>query len=163
MTFLQKKKKKKKKGAITGQLALPLTAAVLLAGDHRGWPVEAALLPLWTRLRLTTLWHLWRASRPGALDAGAQPLTAVRVASSILHDCRGAIQRDFTRVSSLIDCDMGVPMAWLRGRSPTMELTQFQARWCHRGVLCRAASDRVMELRWTAAHPVPLPTEIGIG
>ena len=149
-------------GAITGQLAPPLTAAVLLAGDHRGWPVEAALLPLWTRLRLTTLWHLWRASRPGALDAGAQPLTAVRVASSILHDCRGAIQRDFTRVSSLIDCDMGVPMAWLRGRSPTMELLQFQARWCHRGVLCRAASDRVLELRWTAAHPVPLPTE-GIG
>ena len=114
-------------GATGELLAPPLTAAVLLAGDHRGWPVEAALLPLWTRLRLTTLWHLWRASRPGALDAGAQPLTAIRVASSILHDCRGAIQRDFTRVSSLIDCDMGVPMAWLRGRSPTMELTQFQA------------------------------------
>ena len=48
------------------------------------------------------------------------------------------------------------------GRSPTMELTQFQARWCHREVLCRAASDRVLELRWTATHPVPLPTE-GIG
>ena len=30
------------------------------------------------------------------------------------------------------------------------------------GVLCRAASDRVLELRWTAAHPAPLPTE-GIG
>ena len=42
------------------------------------------------------------------------------------------------------------------------KLTQFQARWCHRGVLCRAASDRVLELRWTAAHPAPLPTE-GIG
>ena len=97
-----------------------------------------------------------------ALDAGAQPLTAARVASHILHDCRGAIQRDFLRVSSLIDCDMGVPPDWLRGRSPTMQLAQFQARWCHREVLCRAESDSILELRWTAAHPVPLPTE-GIG
>ena len=149
-------------GAVTGQRTPPLSAAVLLAGDHRGWPLDAALQPLWTRLRLTTLWHLWRASRHGALDAGAQPLTAVRVASSILHDCRGAIQRDFMRVSTLIDCEMGVPMAWLRGRSPKMKLTEFQARWCHRGVLCRAPSDRVLELRWTAAHPVPLPAE-GVG
>ena len=84
---------------------------------------------------------------------GGQPL---------LHDCPGAIQRDFLRVSSLIDCDMGVPPDWLRGRSPTMTLAQFQARWCPREVLCRAESDRVLELRWTAAHPVPLPTE-GIG
>ena len=81
------------------------------------------------------------------------------MASNILHDCRGAIQRDFTRVSSLIDCGMGVPMAWLGGRLLMMKLAQFQARWCHRAVLCRAASDRVLELRRTAAHPVPLPTE----
>ena len=59
-------------------------------------------------------------------------LQAARVADHILHDCRGAIQRDFLRVSSLIDCDLGVPPDWLRGRSPTMQLAQFQARWCHR-------------------------------
>ena len=39
-------------GSMTGQLAPPLTAAVLLAGDHRGWPVAPALQPLWERLRL---------------------------------------------------------------------------------------------------------------
>ena len=149
-------------GAITGQLAPPLTATVLLAGDHRGWPVALALPPLWTRLRLTALWHLWRASRRGALDASAQPLTVARVASHILHDCRGAIQRDFLRVLSLIDSDMGVPTAQLRGCSPRMKLAQFRARWCHREVLYHAESDRVLKLRWTAAHPVPLPTE-GIG
>ena len=38
-------------------------------------------------------------------DAGAQPHTTVRVASHILHDCRGAMQRDFIRVSALIECE----------------------------------------------------------
>ena len=50
-------------GAIIGRPAPPNTAAVLLAGDHRAWPVAPELQPLWTRLRLTFLWHLWRARR----------------------------------------------------------------------------------------------------
>ena len=149
-------------GAIIGRPAPPITAAVLLAGDHRAWPVDPALQPLWTQLRLATLWHLWRASRRGVPAAGAQPPTAARVASHILHDCRGAMQRDFIRVSALIECDMGVPLDWLRGRSPVLPLRVFKDRWGHREVLCRAESATMLTLRWTAVHPVPLPTE-GIG
>ena len=88
--------------AIIGRPAPPITAALLLVGDHRAWPVAPDLQPLWTRLRLTTLWHLWRVSRRGApaADAGAQPPTAARVASPVLHDCRGAMQHDFSRGST---------------------------------------------------------------
>ena len=52
---------------------------------------------------------------------------------------------------------MGVPMAWLRGRSPKMKLTEFQARWCHRGVLCRAPSDRVLSRSGRLRTPYPSP------
>ena len=82
---------------------------------------------------------------PGTLDAASpqHPLTpvaclaprrachgraatpATRVASHILHDCRGAMQRDFIRVSALIECDMGMPHKWQRGRSPVMPLRLF--------------------------------------
>jgi len=58
-----------------------------------------------------------------------------------------------------------VPASWLRGRSLALTLAQFQARWCHRGVLCRAAATRDghdLHLHWTATHPVPLPPA-GIG
>ena len=133
-------------------------------GNHHARPVDPELQPLWTRLRLTALWHLSRASRRGApaADTGAQPPTAARVASHILHDCRGAMQRDFIRVSALIECDMDVPLEWLRGRSPVLPLRVFKVRWGHREVLCPAESTTMLTLRWTATHPVPLPTE-GIG
>ena len=134
----------------------------VLAGDHRAEPVGPELQLIWPRLRLTALWHLWRASRRGApaAHAGAQPPTAAWVASHILHDCRGAMQRDFICSSALIECDMGVPLDWLRGYSPILPLRVFKARWGHREVLCRAAeSTTMLTLRWIAAHPVPVLTE----
>src|ERR1700710_979002 len=54
ISFPSKKKKKKKKKSVR-----ELTAAILLAADDRGWPLDDALRPLWLRLRLATLWHLW--------------------------------------------------------------------------------------------------------
>ena len=48
---------------------------------------------------------------------------------------------------------MGVPLDWLRGRSPVLPLRVFKARWGHREVLCRAKSNTMLTLRWTAAHP----------
>ena len=36
--------------------------------------------------------------------------------------------RIFLRVSALIECDMGVPLDWLRGRLPVMPLRLFKAR-----------------------------------
>ena len=60
-------------------------------------------------------------------------------------------------------CCVGAPgLDWLRGRSPVLPLRLFKARWGHREVLCRAEFITMLTLRWTAAHPVPLPTE-GIG
>ena len=121
-------------------------------------------IPRWTRWSgcLQRLWHLWRASRRGMRAAGAQPPTAARVASHILHDCRGAMQRDFIHVSALIGFNMSVPLDWLRGRSPVMPLRVFKARWGRDSgateVLCRAESTTVLTLRWIAAYPEPLPT-----
>ena len=45
-------------GAIIGRPAPPITAAVLLAGDHRAWPVDPDLQPLWTRLCVSAFRHL---------------------------------------------------------------------------------------------------------
>ena len=151
--------------AVTGEPAPALTAAILLAGDTRGWDLPQALEPLWLRLRLAALWHLWLASRRGLPAAGQQPHTATRVASAILHSCRGTLLRDWARVTSPAAADFGVPAAWLRGRPLALSLAQFQGRWCHRGVLCRAAAGPDgpdLRLHWTASHPVPLPPA-GIG
>jgi hypothetical protein len=151
-------------GAVTDTAARPITAAALLAGDERGWPVATALRPLWTRLRLTTLWHLWCASRH-ARPVGAPPPSAAYVVCCIVHDCRGAMLRDWARVCDDVACGAGIPADWLRGRSLVLSLADFQARWCHRDMLCRAAAGAARpHLRWTASHPVPLalPAE-GVG
>lgn len=37
-------------------------AAVLLAGDHRIGPVGTVMHAMRARLRLSILWHMWRAS-----------------------------------------------------------------------------------------------------
>ena len=70
-------------GAIIGRPALLITAAaLLLAGDHRAWPVNPELQPLWVRLRLATLLtHVARIA--AARLPGAQPPAAARVASHI--------------------------------------------------------------------------------
>ena len=122
--------------AVTGEQAPEITAAVLLAADDRGWRLDDALRPLWLRLRLATLWHLWCAAQRCCLAGEASPTAAV-LAARIVHDCCGALRRDWVRVREDVALGAGVPSDWLRGRPGTLTLAEFQARWCHRGILCR--------------------------
>lgn len=142
--------------AVTGGPVPELTAAILLAADDSGWRLEAPLRPLWQRLRLSALWHLWRAAQRSRLPGEAAP-TAAAVAGSIVHDCCGALRRDWARVRDDLARGAGVPTAWLRGRSPALSLADFEARWCHRGVLCRLTADAAYpDVRWSVYHPVPV-------
>ena len=52
--------------------------------------------------------------------------------------------------------EFGMPMGWLHSHTPTMELAQFQPRWCHRKVLCRAESDRIHSCAGRQRPPAPL-------
>ena len=56
--------------AVTGEQAPEITAAILLAADDRGWRMVDSLRPLWLRLRLATLWHLWSAASRCRIAAG---------------------------------------------------------------------------------------------
>ena len=68
----------------------------------------------------------------------------------VQKDCCGAMQRNFIRISARVECDMGVPLNWLRGRSPVTPLRVSKARWGHRVVLCRAEPTIMLTPRWTA-------------
>ncbi len=151
--------------AVTGEAPRALTAAPLLAGDYGDeWPLARALRPLWTRLRLAALWHLWCAARRSR-PPGEPPPTPALVAGRILHDCRAAMRRDWVRVRADVARGAGVPTDWLRGRSLGLSLEAFQARWCHRGVLCAAEEPaQAPDVRWTAYHPVPVAiAAVGVG
>lgn len=115
--------------AVTGGSVRAITAAVLLAADDRGWPVADALRPLWLRLRLATLWQLWSAASRCRLSGEAAP-TAAMLAARVVHDCRGAMRRDWVRVREDLALGAGVPRNWLRGRTETLSVAEFQARWC---------------------------------
>jgi hypothetical protein len=141
-----------------------ITAAALLAADDRGWPVADALRPLWLRLRLATLWQLWSAASRCRLSGEAAP-TAAMLAARVVHDCRGAMRRDWVRVREDIALGAGVPRDWLRGRTETLSVAEFQARWCHRGILCRVEpGDASPLLRWSIYAPVPVEQDaVGVG
>ena len=150
--------------AVTGGSVRAITAAALLAADDRGWPVADALRPLWLRLRLATLWQLWSAASRCRLSGEAAP-TAAMLAARVVHDCRGAMRRDWVRVREDIALGAGVPRDWLRGRTETLSVAEFQARWCHRGILCRAEPrDASPMLRWSIYAPVPVEQDaVGVG
>jgi hypothetical protein len=150
--------------AVTGEQAPEITAAVLLAADDRGWRLDDALRPLWLRLRLATLWHLWCAAQRCCLAGEASPTAAV-LAARIVHDCCGALRRDWVRVREDVALGAGVPSDWLRGRPGTLTLAEFQARWCHRGILCRVEQGAARPtIRWSIYAPVPVEQDaVGVG
>ena len=104
----------------------PLSFAVLVADDHRVWKPRAHL-KLWQRLRVTTLYAIWNASK---LARGGQPQTAAGIAAFVMHRLTKAIRQDWCRVQA--EQGGGLPALtagqitseWLRGRSVLMSRQQ---------------------------------------
>jgi hypothetical protein len=159
--------------ALTLQAAPPRSAAVLLADDLRAWTTDSPaddtqLLALWTRLRVTVIGSIWaaRCARgQGRLRHVSLARYAIRLA---VQSLKGAIERDWLRVSQDIRfLDNGCFCTdWWRGLDPKLSLSRFRSLWAHLGVFCvvdagddgavppRAAS---VTLRLGEDLPIPFP------
>jgi hypothetical protein len=138
----------------------PLSFAVLVADDHRVWHPKAHK-KLWQRLRVTTLYAIWNASK---LARGGQPNTAAGIAAFVVHTLTKAIRQDWCRVEAFGNGGLAALTAgkinseWLRGRKPLMPMPDFKDFWCVHNVLCDVTSTHTLRVHWTLAHPVPVPS-----
>ena len=148
--------------AITDLPAPPLSLAVLLADDQRQWSPPCPLQPLWTQLRLATIYSLHNQAqrrRRGQIN------NAPSVAARIIGTLRAAIFRDWSRVAVQGLQGLAVNVCcstWLKGRHPLLTSTEFIRLWGHRDVLaqvftgCSTGKPR-LSLRLSVSHPVPIP------
>ncbi len=145
-----------------GQSGPPLAATVLLCDDQRAWRPPPEIAYLWTHLRLAALAAIWAAAARRSLRGDRT--TAAQAAAAVLADTRRAVMADWSRVAAGDLEGVGVFTGWVRGRPEGLRVEAFRARWCYRGALCGLVPDVAapkgwaLVWRWTAMHPVPLPT-----
>lgn len=124
--------------AITGKRP-PWDPRVILADDQRIWQpggTEGNQL-LWQRLRLTTLYHIWRTqSSRQRFEDNAGDLTAAAIGGATA-DITASIQRDWarTRMVAAIEEAGGGHLCNPR-RDLSITVDDFKAIWSQRGVLC---------------------------
>jgi hypothetical protein len=106
-------------------------ARVVLLDDGGVWQPPAELHHLWTHLRLLMLESIWttRCERSG------QPYSSAEVVGRFLAVLQQQMQHDWARTLTGIHLDSGVPLSWLRGRSPVLSGQRFTAKWKEPGVL----------------------------
>jgi hypothetical protein len=134
--------------AISGRRP-PWDARVILADDQRIWKPGATMEDqlLWQRLRLVTLYHIWKArsSRQRFEDNGGD-LTAA-VTGSAAADIVASIRRDWarTKISTAIEEAGGAHLfSTRRNLSITEEV--FKAVWTQGGVLCAVTGPGTMKI-----------------
>ena len=135
----------------------PNTVAVLLGDDQRTWqPRDAGL---WMRLRIATLLALWMAAWKRGRDG--TPTNAASVAAKVVYGGRSSMQEDWCRVEGDVRLCSRAPIDWFRGRNSSLTPEQFMGRWGLRGVLAMVNTDAFgrehLVIRWSRAHPIPLP------
>jgi hypothetical protein len=105
---------------------------VILLGDRTAWQPPAALQQLWTYLRLLLLESIWMARCVG----NGRPFTAVSVTARFRAALQQQLKQYWARSQGDIRHDLGVPLSWLRGRSPVLPPQQFAVRWQASGAHC---------------------------
>lgn len=129
--------------SLTGGPPPPLSAAVLLGDDLRGWlegnpSSHPSLLALWTRLRVSLLGSLWKARC--ARDQGSLRFVSLarEAVTSAVETVADAIQRDWLRTTiDLRTLDNGsFCTEWWRGLNPALSVVDFTARWTHGSFFC---------------------------
>ena len=124
--------------ALTGRRP-PWDPRVILADDQRIWrpgpTVEDQLL--WQRLRLTTLYHVWRArSSRHRYEDGRGDLTA-SVTGGAAADISASIRRDWarTRMAATME-EAGGAHLYSFKKNLSITVDAFKAVWARGGVLC---------------------------
>ena len=110
---------------------------VLLLDDSSVWQPPRELQQLWTHLRLLMLESIWvvRCAAEGRPYSSAQVVARFRVA------LQQQLKQDWARTQGDIRVDSGVPMSWLRGRSPVILPERFVAKWRPAGLLYTVGAD----------------------
>ena len=67
--------------------------------------------------------------------AGSEQYTSSQVVHRFIAALQQQIKQDWARTRGDIRLDSGVPLSWLRGRSPVMDVEKFAAKWQDSGVL----------------------------
>ena len=146
--------------AVSGQPPPPAHAQVLLADDCTVWqPQPASLAFLWANMRMCYLLSIWRLRCRRSLTG--KPFDAAAVAAATVVELRTAIARDWTRTNRDLTRLDASYWEWFRGRDPSLDLDDFEARWAHRGVLCAVHEGQLgvprLQLLLSPSFPVPLP------
>lgn len=98
---------------------------VVLLDDGSVWQPPKELQQLWTHLRLLMLESIWSVR----CGSSGRPYSSTQVVSRFLSVLRQQIQQDWVRTSGDIRIDSGVPLSWLRGRSPVLSIRRFVSKW----------------------------------
>jgi hypothetical protein len=97
----------------------------VLLDDGSIWQPPKELQQLWTHLRLLMLESIWSVR----CEYGGRPYSSTQVVSRFLAVLQQQIQRDWVRTRGDIRIDSGVPLSWLRGRSPVLSIQRFVSKW----------------------------------
>jgi hypothetical protein len=150
--------------ALTGTRP-PEDPAVLLGDLAARWPdypPTESLQQLWTCLRLTLLFHIWRLRCQRRVGAAG----AVAVVRATIASLRDSMQQRFYRVARVEDLYDRLPARLVVGGVEAKDLGGFTSVWCHGGVLCTVAAEPVtgrphLTVLLTEQHPVVAPQENG--
>jgi hypothetical protein len=112
---------------------------VLLLDELPDEQVARDLRPLWTHLRLLLLESLWCGR--GDVARGRAALSAVGVQQRFVAVLRQQVENDWQRTLHDIRWNAGVPASWFKGRSPELEVDDFEHLWCLGGVIAAVGVD----------------------
>ena len=115
----------------------------LLLDDSSGWQPPRELQQLWTHLRLLMLESIWVVR----CEAEGHPYSSAQVVARFRAALQQQLQQDWARTQGDIRVDSGVPLSWLRGRSPVIQPERFVAKWRAAGLLYDVAEDGGIRLR----------------
>ena len=107
------------------------SSRILLLDDGSVWQPPAALQQLWTYLRLLMLESIWMVH----CGSNGRPFTSQQVCSRFMAALQQQLKQDWARTQGDIRLNSGVPLSWLRGRSPVLSAAKFAAKWQASGVL----------------------------
>ncbi len=104
---------------------------VLLLDDGSVWQPPAVLQQLWTYMRLLMLESIWVVR----CNSNGQQFSSNQVVSRFLAALQQQLKQDWARTQGDIRLNSGVPLSWLKGRSPVLSVAKFTAKWQPSGVL----------------------------
>ena len=114
-------------GAVTDRGLSCQDPRVVLLDDTSVWKPPAALARMWTHLRLLMLQSVYGAR-------AEQQFSSSQVVGRFLAALQQQLVQDWARRVD-IRVDSGVPLSYLRGRSPVLPAAEFAAKWQGAGVV----------------------------